>query len=540
MEIHTPSKSLPPIDQLPLETIIEIFHISLPSDDHENSPHSGFARSYFGQLWDLRRVCKRWVFVIDGTPSFWTAVSSRIPRHINSTVLLRSSGRPLTIYSTDPSPRFIADDPGLLELMTPVRAGWRTLAIGSAIDTPFVDWLTAPAPDLEKINLHFFSLFSRIGTPLVLLGGRTKNIREVSIARVPLLWTRDMFCSLRVLKLRGPYLEIEMEHILGFVSQSPSLEILYLYEVTNSVRTPDTTHHNIALPHLHTLDVVNCGVELTRSVFRHITVPPLLSSLRVHLPSNQTSNSEPLLTETSAFFQPVLRSVHGAASRSIFYVSEGSLEWSVNKDSRDDKDPRVDLSMTGVSTSFACGWVDQTLEIDGYSEKGVELVVGGYNCPNLHEHGRLSSLGSMLCVTKLNIDARSQAVQALLQLLGGGYGFGPSAPSLPRLQELELVGSEWEAGWLLPAVRRRFSARINSPDEPPDLNILIASDNRWAVIRLFPIMDVATVMAIRGVKGVRSLSFLLNRNTDGKPAITWSDELAMPVWGGRVMGRAVF
>ncbi|KAG8944253.1 hypothetical protein FRC00_010670 [Tulasnella sp. 408] len=261
MEICPPVKSLLPIDWLPLESIIEILRISLPFEVEDyspysgQSPNSGFARSYFRRLWDLRRVCKTWLSVIDGTPSFWPAVSSQVPRQINTTVLLRSSGRPLAVYYTDPDPSIKPNDPELLELMTPARTSWKALAIKSSETMYFHNWLNAPAPNVEKIHLDHSYGPGIMANPPVLLGGKTENVREVSIRRVALRWSVDMFSSLRVLNLRGPGLGIEMDHILSFLSQSPSLEILCLTNFADHAWTPDTTRHPIALPQLQTLEI---------------------------------------------------------------------------------------------------------------------------------------------------------------------------------------------------------------------------------------------------------------------------------------------
>ncbi|KAG8958649.1 hypothetical protein FRC00_002480 [Tulasnella sp. 408] len=288
MEICPPVESLLPIDWLPLEAIIEILRISLPFEVEDYSPYSGqspnwgFARAYSRQLWDLRRVCKTWLSVIDGTPSFWPAVSSQVPRQINTTVLLRSSGRPLAVYYTDPDASIKPDDPELLEFMTPARTSWKALAIKSAETMSFHNWLNAPAPNVEKIHLdHCYGTEIMVNRP-VLLRGKTKNVREVSIVRVALPWSVDMFSSLRVLNLRGPGLGIGMDYILSFLSQSPSLEILCLTHTVTQVWTPETTRHPIKLPQLRTLEISEGEEAVTRGLFRHITPPPLLTCLRVH------------------------------------------------------------------------------------------------------------------------------------------------------------------------------------------------------------------------------------------------------------------
>lgn len=455
-------------------------------------------------------VCKRWTFIIDNTPSFWTIVSSEVPRHINSAALLRSSGHPLRIYYRDRSRLDRSNstyrrDSQLLELMVPIRPLWKSLNILSKSTVSLRAWLPHPAPNVEKITFHAPLLMAPSPDPLLLLGGNTKNVREVSIGYFPVLWTQDLFCGLRVLKLTGYNLGVTTDHILSFLAQSPFLEILDLRHLPRAARPSDSTHHSIPLHHLRSIVVRECSEGLTLGIFQRIAVSSSKQvSFLVRLADSDTTNGETLVAQTP-FFQHFLQSAHGISSRSILRANDNTLEWSMIKGSADAKEPWVDVSIARVSTPFVCGWVDQTLEEYRSSDLGVELDVGYRWYPNLSEES-LECLGSMLCITKLSMNTDIRDGQEFFRLLGGEYGFDTS-PSFPRLQELRLTGSKWEPKELFQGVQRRFSAHDRLPDQPPDLDIFVVADDDCSDSGLFPIVDMDTVMAIRGLNGVRNLSF---------------------------------
>ncbi|KAF9004905.1 hypothetical protein BDZ89DRAFT_921101, partial [Hymenopellis radicata] len=56
----------PPIHQLPVEVLLEIFHLTF------EKPYNVFASSRSGP-WLLGKVCRRWRQVAWSCPSLWTA-----------------------------------------------------------------------------------------------------------------------------------------------------------------------------------------------------------------------------------------------------------------------------------------------------------------------------------------------------------------------------------------------------------------------------------------------------------------------------------
>ncbi|KAG8923348.1 hypothetical protein FRC01_012872 [Tulasnella sp. 417] len=532
-EVPSTTQISPFIHLLPPEILIEVLHHSLASDSLERPLSPRSARSYYIQLQNLRTVCKDWMTIVDGAPSFWTIVSSRVPRQVNSAALLRSSGCPLIVQVLEPSRSTRPEDSQLLQLMAPIRSRWKRLAVRSTTYESLHGWLAIPAPNVEKLDAKFIQPVGATVDPMILFGGETRNIREVSIDNVEIQWSGGIFIALRVLKLHNICQDMKTGHVLSFLAGSPSLKILELSDID---ALPDPTlpiiPQTIALPYLHTLVVDRCSEELTSSVLMCITPPPRLSRLTVYLFPHYRSAGDRFLADTSALLQPILRYLHKVSSASLICVTGDEFEWLMaERESRSDVGVFYNLFIGGGSPSFALRWVDQTLQVEMVGDLEVELEIGSPSRSSLDE-GMLASLGAMLCVTTLRIYGHRPDVQALFQLLGGEHGLQASPPSLPHLQKLKLLGFDWEGRELLSAVQRRFSIKNHGPDQLSDLELHINPNNDPNRHTPFSIMDIDTVAAIREVKGVRRLTFAAGSSMDGMTAISWSDESNIPVRGG--------
>ncbi|KIO25121.1 hypothetical protein M407DRAFT_25554 [Tulasnella calospora MUT 4182] len=512
-----------PIFQLPTETLTSIIHWALP--------YAGFTSineaidsswEYMRKLYILRRVSKRWYDVIDGTPSFWTVLLSTLPSHVNGATVVRSASRPLAIVFEHPEEPNIDDHPSpeeFLGTVGPTRSRWSAVALDTFDDEGISEYLATSAPLLHTVVIRNEWNYWVTMEPLELLGGQAANLRHVDVSCALLQWRTGLFSELKSLSLTQ--VDLMVGQVIDFLHASPDLEELCIdgyFEMPIS----QTSASIITLSHLKSIRL-ECDISAAAvSILQQIRLPScLMFDVSLGDEDEDDFDYSRFMDETMDPFCGMLRETHIENGGSKMSVDHRVFRW---------------ISLTGpdrrrffsifIQAFCLVGvhWVGQTLR----EESGLQVefpynaVLGDV----------LRDLAPLRCVTRVLVtQSDARITHEILRFLRQPLGPGASAPSLPCLRELLITSTGWDVQALLDMVQQRCTAFPAPTLDQPPLAIKIEPGTFSWYYGPRPIIELATLVKIRGTEGVECFQFVGKRDADGTLAITWNEETSEPTGG---------
>ncbi|KAG8938873.1 hypothetical protein FRC04_007400 [Tulasnella sp. 424] len=214
------------IDVLPIELLEWVIHLGA-TDSPDGGPSLKWVCTW-------RQVCRKWAFAIDGCPSLWSSIDTRLKIQTWQNQLARSGASPLdiTVYEL-PQFKYMSDRK-LAEWMRPLidhAHRWRSLSISSISLCKFL-WERIAILDSSLPMLEILSLTcTRMASDFKFFNSHSIHLRKLALAAVHLPRNFEPPFELEELYLSGinepgesgTYVPISMRRLHRFLQASPGL-----------------------------------------------------------------------------------------------------------------------------------------------------------------------------------------------------------------------------------------------------------------------------------------------------------------------------
>ncbi|KAG8898998.1 hypothetical protein FRC01_010704, partial [Tulasnella sp. 417] len=509
---------VPPIAQLPVELLTQIFYSALPPVTFRDDLIDAGTFLYVRRLYAIRLISKQWQEIIDGIPTFWTFVISTLPPHVIGATMKRSQNGPLVIVYPYRALNNRHDRVSARYFLDSVA---HTFPRWSAYSGPMISgYFDRPAPHLRSLILrHGESRFATFD----LLGGDATNLRHVDLESIAFRWKVGIFAQLKVLKLvKVTYRDFTTTHLLEILRASPDLEQLKIVNMLASI-DHQPSYPIITLRCLRYINFNSCYDDFIGAMLRRIRAPSCSEFFLSIWHRDNEPNLHRIWDEESHPFQGLLHDIHVSNGSSELKLTGDSCEWRSLGGPGAENSRRFSVFATYRRPTDVIRWVESVLQ----NERGLSIR---FTSRADFSHEILDTIASMRCVTKVEIEHIFTLGEflSILKFIGEPIRSNPSLPSLPCLRELLLTGIGWTAQDVLNMVYSRFNSLSEVSAERIPLKIYMARGafSRYASPR--PILDLATLAQIRETNGVECVEFVGSEELDGSLAIIWNGETSTP------------
>ncbi|KAG9046654.1 hypothetical protein FS837_003901 [Tulasnella sp. UAMH 9824] len=246
-----------PINRLPVEMVVEIFHHVLDSD--ALCPPT--TTPYLARLKTLASVCSAWRRLVSGTPSLWAVLESTCPSAFLPIVIRKAKGSLLNVRCAAKGGYtrsfYWGEATAFLRSIIPLANKWATLYLDPIM-------YTERMPNLQKAWCQGNGIL--VARPF---GGPTPRLRELRLHNVSIDWSFVELRDLLVLVLvtSNPP---SISRLLAVLERSPKLELMELRD--SKVDTTDTPSAipTIILPRLRDLTLSNMNHQAVSTILRSI------------------------------------------------------------------------------------------------------------------------------------------------------------------------------------------------------------------------------------------------------------------------------
>ncbi|KAG8910382.1 hypothetical protein FRC01_006366, partial [Tulasnella sp. 417] len=509
------------ISRLPTELLLGIFRLALPEIRFSTRYVEIWARSYMKTLCRMHSVTKRWQVVIEGTPSFWTLLSSTFPSHVNKTNILRSSELPLMVLYQGSE---IGDETEYLsaaEFLKHIASTclrWSTVALDFYDPTTMSDYLGAPLPLLREVVVRSSRYRNRIAEPQKLLGGETTNLRVLEVSGVSIHWRMGCFVQLKSLTLKHlSRHSLTGSQLLNMLDASPGLQVLNLKGISMPTPPPSLT---ITLHHLKYLKLHSCAIKLVEWICHQIRTPSC-TRVVLSMDDEQVFDIPRFLNETLKPFHGLLRSIHRQLEESEILLDSNGMQWYGFDYTLDGRGLCVFIE--GFFDPLFLQWVNHILQ----DEPGLQITFSSGATSN---EAVLRGLALMRNVTKVVIRHSWQGggISEALQFLGRPLSTTTSPPSLPCVREIEIPTGDWDVQEVLDMVQSRFHAFLREGTEEPLSTIKVNRGTFYSISAPRSILHLTSLVKIRQASGVKRLQIEGWKDPKGILAVVWDEEISKP------------
>ncbi|KIO27887.1 hypothetical protein M407DRAFT_22939 [Tulasnella calospora MUT 4182] len=509
-----PNDTIHPISQLPTELLAEIIRLALPSVEFDAMCADDRAGFHVKELYAMRLVAKQWQKIIDGTPKFWTFVVSNLPPHVNETTIRRSGAGPLVIVYD----RYSQSVPPFEDFFEPLADTYPRWSVYSG---PIVEeYLEKPAPRLQTIIAESSEKYN---IPLELLGGNTRNLRQVDLSNVSIQWRMGIFTHLNFLRIAN--VEgggLTTAHILDIICASPCLEHLELALMHVAVDNQPPSQP-ITLPRLRYVRFVHCQENFTNAILGQIRAP---SAIEFHVNvSLEMLDISAFINEDIRPFQELILVTHRRNGSSKIFLYRNTFGWEIPEGRPIQGGLSFSVSIKCNDPSLCIRWAESIL----LGDTGLTIEI---TCARQFGQPVFEAIAPMRCFTRIELRSNWNNTLRVLEFLGKPLSADPALPSLPCLQELLLEGEGdyLHAHALLTMVHSRFNSMSWEGAERTPLIITILPKSLpyhypWRVL------DLITLVKIRKTKGVEQVQLVYEGGLDGRLAVTWDEETSKAGWG---------
>lgn len=230
-----------------------------------------------------------------------------------------------------------------------------------------------------------------------------------------------------------------------------------------------------------------------------------------------------LMEETLTPFHEILLSMHRRAGGSEIHLTRGGFGRYTRSCPNDEGGFVVYIpNVFGPSCTLG---VDRILQ----DEHGLQII---FSEGAITSEDAFSSIVPMRSAKRVVVEGKDlgEMVRIVLEFLGKPLATNKSLPSLPYLQELRIASGGWDTQDLLGMVHSRFCDLLWDTMERTLLTISVECGAFSSVGTPLPILDLATLVKIREVNGVKSLHLVGSKSPAGMLAVTWNEETSQPVW----------
>ncbi|KAG8910619.1 hypothetical protein FRC00_007866 [Tulasnella sp. 408] len=322
---------------------------------------------------------------------------------------------------------------------------------------------------LETVRLQTLRGYGVPSQGLELLGGETRNIRQLNLRGSIINWNRSTFRGLRHLRLA--HVEgngLTMDGILGILADSPDLEHLSIESTTFewSVSPP---LRPILLPYLRNIELLYLPGDDIFPLLRHIEAP---HCQRLRIQGNNFGNNNQWVNESMGLLKPLLREMHHKSGRSKVVVSPVFVDWKSLFKRSSGKHGYYSLEVQIHSSSFISSlrWIERAADGGDLEGLQIQLYLTGQN--TLADPEITSILRRLRNVTEILAYHSPQGSREVVRLL-----CGPDDNPIPRLFSLTLLHIDYSytaADEILLMLRTRLTAHANNggPGKLPPLDIV--------------------------------------------------------------------
>ncbi|KAG8949904.1 hypothetical protein FRC04_008207 [Tulasnella sp. 424] len=483
-----------PINRLPVEVVVEIFHTVLDSDllCPPTFP------THLARLKTLASVFSGWRSLVSGTPSLWAVLESTCPPPFLPTVIRRAKGSLLNIRclwretSFDPRGRESTmphqrDVTAFLHAVIPLAPKWTTLHldIPAFIDPRICRIVETHLPSLRRAWVRCSDRTRLVANPF---GGATSQLKELRVDMVSIDWASVELKGLSALVLtscRAP----SISHLFRILEHSPGLEVLELTMADPDITDAPSTTPSIALPHLKDLALQDISHQATSFLLRSIQTP----RFRTFLIAPQRYNQQTPLPDINSSLEHLLPAMQYAlAEAETVYLTIQGGEVSILVYRKTNHQcfklhPRINKPQ---DLQNQLTWLQTNLNLRAISPPG---IIAGSVCfyelvdPDDSSHRRIFEW--IPNITELSI-LGSRGASKLIQYLTERVCDGNTVEwRCPRLRKVEFCGFPTPREDVFEFARRRYGDRpkgdavnqdgettIHWPDKLERLDIAGVSD----------------------------------------------------------------
>lgn len=429
---------LVPIHTLPTEILIKIFDKLLESYDLDQYYKRGVAK--------ISLVCSRWNTVAQGTPQFWSEISSGHSVTTIERALKKSGDCSLKVHAVA-SYAWSNTGQRILELITPHASRWLSADLCLTSTTTFLESLTSfPAPRLVSLRLSA-PRNSSLSTlrPISLFQGNAPQLKNASFRAIPIPWDSPILSGLESLELR----ELDISNsptsvqILRILESCPALETLVLQKnITTDWEIPEDMDC-VHLPRLMTLKLEMSAAQ--GDGLMELLDFQLTDATKIHLnysiPSSQPHApiSFEKLTPLLMHYAGETGSVTIRLDQNRFYCASGTITLELEYVEK----------LYEIVRWFALAILDAQLSPDTEVTLRRSLRLDD---PNVHV-----ALDMLMYTTTLAVEKRSADLYPLMKYLarprrGNPLHFWP----LQNLEKLHLYGGRVQVSNIVEMVRSRY------------------------------------------------------------------------------------
>ncbi|KAG8949905.1 hypothetical protein FRC04_008208 [Tulasnella sp. 424] len=266
-----------PINRLPVEVLVEIFHTVLDSD----VLCPPIAPTHLARLRTLATVFSVWRSLVSGTPSLWAVLESTCPPSILPTVIRKAKGSLLSIrclvrgryfddLDLEVAMHHQSDGTAFLSAVIPLAQQWAALHLDIRVShDPWIDRiLETHLPSLRRASVRSDSM-RLVTNPF---GGAMSQLKELRLDMVLIDWTTVELNGLSVLVLTSCEAP-SISQLLVILERSPGLQVLELTKVDLDITDAPSTIPSIFLPHLKDLALRYMSQQAASLLLRSIHTP---------------------------------------------------------------------------------------------------------------------------------------------------------------------------------------------------------------------------------------------------------------------------
>ncbi|KAG8949910.1 hypothetical protein FRC04_008213 [Tulasnella sp. 424] len=451
-----------PINRLPVEVVVEIFHIVLYSD--ALCPPT--TTTHLARLKRLASVFSVWRSLVSGTPSLWAVLESTCPPAFLPTVIRKAKGSLLNIRCLWTDPRLVTRNKPIpheknvtafLHAVLPLAQRWGTLYLNIPLsfDPPLEQVLETHMPNLRRASVRCIGYGPLVTNPF---GGAAPQLKELSVHQVPINWASVELKGLSVLVLMFCPVP-SISHLFAILERSPGLEVLELNLVDPDITDAPSTIPSIVLPHLKDLSLRNINRQATSlllqsihtSRFETILIAPDPCDERTPFPDINSSLEHLLPAMKCAFNEAKTVDLTILGSEVNLTVNRGPDDPCVKLCARIDGPPDLQNHLTWLQRNLDL----KTLSASGINEGSISLV----ELVNRVDLTRLPIFEWIPNITELSVLNSSGAPKLIHHLTERVRDGNKVEWRCPRLRKVAFCGFPTARQDVFEFARRRYGDR---------------------------------------------------------------------------------
>ncbi|KIO19976.1 hypothetical protein M407DRAFT_30375 [Tulasnella calospora MUT 4182] len=451
-------KDMLPINRLPVEVLVRIFHNVMDSDalcPATNIP-------YLTRLKTLASVCSAWRRLVSGTPSLWAVLESTCPPTFLPTVIRKAKESPLSIRCGATEGYLDLDQENATEFLRsviPLANKWAILYLNPpAFTQPLAHQVLGQnMPNLRKAWWTGNGGF--VAEPF---GRPTPRLKELRLHDVSINWSFVELKDLSALVLVDS-LAPSLSHLLAILERSPELELVELRNLLVETGDAPSAAPSIVLPHLKDLTLWNVNQQAVSLLFRSIHTPRFNTFVIAPAMTHYDSGTFLDLNPDLEHLVPAIQCAITKGKAVELTISVHGVGIVVKRDTNDGCFMfRVGISGVPHLQSHL-GWVQSNMDFKAESVSGIREASVVFDWDTRLERSihfqTLEWIPNIIELTIRAYDGASGLIQYLTERICDG---NKVEWRCPRLRKVTFGGYPTALGDVLEFARRRYGDRPKS------------------------------------------------------------------------------